>query len=57
MVCTNMTLLNFVIVLMCRHHRVSNGYVSLDYDKYAIHTINEDAICEEDCKTHGTTLL
>ena len=23
----------------------------------AMHTINEDAICEEDCKTHGTTLL
>nr|DAD94420.1 MAG TPA: hypothetical protein [Siphoviridae sp. cttFh17]DAW08960.1 MAG TPA: hypothetical protein [Caudoviricetes sp.] len=29
----------------------------MDYDKYAIHTINEDAICEEGCKTHGTTLL
>lgn len=31
--------------------------IYLKVDKHEIHTINEDAICEEGCKTHGTTLL
>lgn len=44
-------------VLKYRHHRVSIGYDSLDYDKCEIHMINEGAICEENRKSHTTTLL
>ena len=46
-----------LIVLKYRHHRVSIGYNSLDYDKHEIHAINEGAICEENRKTHDTTLF
>lgn len=45
------------IVLNYRHHGVSIGYDSLDYDKCEVHTINEGAICEENRKPHDTTLL